>query len=75
MIFSKVIAVRHRALFGFYAAYIGSSVPMFRETPKLPSSRFNQSKRNATSFDCFALEDGTDSSSLNVGAELPLFAA
>jgi len=40
MIFSKVIAVRHIALLGFYVAYDGSSVPMFRDTPSIPSSRF-----------------------------------
>ena len=44
VIFSKVVAVRCCALLGFYAAYNGSSVPMFRDTPSIPSSRFSQSK-------------------------------
>ena len=73
--FSKVTTVRHCTLLGCYAAYNGSPVPMFRDTPSIPSSRFKQSKKNASFFYCFTLEDETDRLSRNVAAELPLYAA
>jgi hypothetical protein len=51
---------------GYYTAQSGNSVPVFQDNLLVPPSRVK---------DFLTLEGGTDSSSQNVGTELPLYAA
>jgi hypothetical protein len=56
------------ALFAYYAASNGNLLPTFRDNLSIPSSRVKKSKL----CDFLTLEDGTDTLSRKVGAELPL---
>jgi hypothetical protein len=42
--------IRH--LLGYYAAKIGSLLPMYQDNPSIPSSSAKQFKKNATQFMC-----------------------
>ena len=59
------------ALPGHYAANGCNSLPTFRDKISVPSSRV----KNLFDFGLVTLEDGADSSSRNVGKELPILAA
>ena len=48
---------------------------MFRDDLSVPSSRAKQSKEDVFLFDCLNLEDGIDVVSLNIGTQLPIYAA
>ena len=64
---SAVAQMRFITLLGYYAVYIGSLLPTFRDNL---SSHFQVS----SSLDCLALADGTDRLSWNVGKHLPMYA-
>jgi hypothetical protein len=63
------------ALLGYYAASNGNPLPTFRENVSVPSSKAKKSKKNIFFLVFLAFEDGTQSSSRNVGKRLPLDAA
>jgi hypothetical protein len=58
------------ALMGFYTANSGNSLQTFRNNLSIPSSRVKNQRSKQLGF--FTFEDGTNSSSRNVGKELPL---
>ena len=57
------------ALLGSYAPWIGNSVPAFRDTLSIPSSRVKLHKKN---LNYLTSVDGTDRLSLNVGTDLAI---
>jgi hypothetical protein len=64
------------ALLGCYAAPSGNLLATFRDNESVPSSKVSKSKKKRKDFlDLLTLEDGTDTSSRNVGKGLPLDAA
>jgi len=63
------------ALMGYYAEYSDYSLPTFRDSLSVPSSKDQEIQEGKKRIqDYLTLEDGTDRLSRSVGKELPLHA-
>jgi hypothetical protein len=75
--YKREVRLRHGALevfalLGCYGAWVGTSLPTFRDKIWTLSARVKKSKTKVF-FDCFTLEDGTDILSRNVSNQPPTF--